>query len=270
MSDRIQEAFGLTRRPFDKGVPSDLMWMDGGRQQALDRLVQAVQCRQHAIVEGEPGVGKTCVLRALRDQLSPTRFRPHYVAHVTLGRRDFYRQICFALNIEARATPASMFEAIQRECAQAASEHRLHAVLVVDEAHLMPDSTLAHMHLLANFQWDAEPLLSLVFVGLPELHERLRLGVHRSLLSRIHVKVALSPGSADLTTAYVRKRLADAGARHELFTADGLGVLHELTGGLLRSVDVLAEASLRLAAAEDQTLIDRGLVRRALHHTPLA
>lgn len=270
MSDRIQEAFGLNRRPFDKGVPSDLMWMDGGRQQGLDRLVQAVQCRQNGLVLGEPGVGKTCVLRALRDQLSPTRFRPHYVAHVTLGRRDFYRQICFALGIEAKATPAAMFEAIQRECVQAASEHRIHAVLVIDEAHLMPDTTLAHLHLLANFQWDAEPLLSLVFVGLPELHDRLRLGVHRSLLSRIHVKVELSAGSADLTTAYVRKRLADAGARHELFTADGLGTLHELTGGLLRSVDVLAEASMRLAAAEDLNLIDRGLVRRALHHTPMA
>jgi general secretion pathway protein A len=270
MSDRIQEAFGLNRRPFDKGVPTDLMWMDGGRQQALDRLVQGVEHRQHVIALGEPGVGKTCVARALRDQLSPTRFRLHYVAHVTLGRRDFYRQVCYALGVEAKATPAAMFEAIQRECTQAAGEHRQHAVLVVDEAHLMPDTTLAHMHLLANFQWDAEPLLSLVFVGLPELHERLRLGVHRSLLSRIHVKAELSPGSADLTTAYVRKRLADAGARHELFTADGLGTLHELTGGLLRSVDVLAEASMRLAATEDTTLIDRGLVRRALHHTPLA
>ena len=270
MSDRTQEAFGLARRPFDKNVPSDLMWMDGGRQQGLDRMVQAVQHQQHVIVKGEPGAGKTCVIRAMRDQLSPTRFKPHYVAHVTLGRRDFYRHICFALGIEAKATPAAMYEAIQRECALAAGEHRLHTVLVVDEAHLMPDATLAHMHLLANFQWDAAPLLSIVLVGLPELHDRLRLGIHRSLLSRIHVKVELPPGSADLTAAYVRKRLADAGARHELFTADGLSTLHELTSGLLRAVDVLAEASLRLAAAEDLTLVDRAVVRRALHHTPLA
>ena len=34
MSDRIQEHFGLSRRPFDKEIPSELMWMDGGRQQA--------------------------------------------------------------------------------------------------------------------------------------------------------------------------------------------------------------------------------------------
>jgi len=270
MSDRVQQAFGLSRQPFDKDVPSEHMWLDGGRQQALDRLVQTVAHRQHALVLGEPGVGKTCVLRALRDALSSAHFRVEYVVHVTLGRRDFYRQLCMALGIEPKATPAAMFESIQRECVSGAGEQRVHTVVVLDEMHLMPDPTLNHLHLLANFQWDRAPLLSLVLVGLPELHDRLRLGVHRSLLTRIHSKVELAPGSPELTTAYVRKRLADAGARTELFTREGLSLLHELTGGLLRSVDVLALAALRLAAADDQSIIDRDMVRRALPLTPLA
>lgn len=270
MTDRVQQVFGLSRQPFDKDIPVDMMWMDGGRQDALERLVQTVTHRQHGLVLGEPGVGKTCVLRALRERLSPAHFRIEYVAHVTLGRRDFYRQLCYAMGIEPKSTPSAMFEGIQRECLSGATDHRLHATVILDEAHLMPDMTLGHMHLLANFQWDSKPLLSLIFVGLPELLERLRLGIHRSLLTRIHTKVELSPGSPELTTAYVRKRLVDAGAKSEAFTADGLGLVHELTGGLLRSVDVLALAALRLAALEDTTLIDRDLVRRALHHTPLA
>lgn len=270
MSDRVQQAFGLSHQPFDKDLAPDMMWMDGGRQQALERLVETVSHRQHALVVGEPGVGKTCVLRALKEALSPAHYRVNYLAHVTLGRRDFYRQLCYMLAVEPKATPAAMFESIQRECATAHSEHRQHAIIVLDEAHLIPDPTLAHLHVLANFQWDREPLLSLVFVGLPELHERLRLGIHRALLTRLHTKVELSAASPEMTAAYVRKRLVDAGARSEIVTADGLAQLHELTGGLLRSVDVLSLASLRLAAAEDVALIDRGLVRRALHHTPLA
>jgi len=270
MSDRIQEALGLKTRPFGKEVPADLLWMDAGRTESLDRLADTVTHRQHALVTGEPGVGKTCVLRALRHRLSPTHFRTHYVAHVTLGRRDFFRQVCYALQIEPKATPAAMFEGIQRECVQSAAEHRAHTVLVLDDAQLMPDSTMSHLYVLSNFAWDSEPLLSLVFVGLPELYDKLRMGMHRSLLTRIHTRVDLSPGSPDLTTAYVRRRLADAGAKTELFTADGLAVLHEETGGLLRSIDVLAQAALRLAVAEDTKLISRDLVRRALHHTPLA
>ncbi|NOY27157.1 MAG: AAA family ATPase [Oligoflexia bacterium] len=270
MSDHVQEALGLKSWPFSKAVSPDMMWLDADRSAAVERLVDTVTHRQHALVTGEPGVGKTTVLRALRHRLSPTRFRTFYLAHVTLGRRDFYRQICFALQIQPKAMAAAMFEAIQRECIQGATEHRVHAVLVIDEAQLMPDDTMAHLHLLANFEWDSDPLLSLVFVGLPELHDKLRKGIHRSLLTRIHTHVELSPGSPDLTATYVRKRLRDAGAKTELFTADGLAMLHQETGGLLRSVDILATAALRLAVAEDTTRLDRGLVRRALRHTPLA
>jgi type II secretory pathway predicted ATPase ExeA len=221
-------------------------------------------------VLGEPGVGKTCVLRALKERLSPAHFRVEYLAHVTLGRRDFYRQLCYALGIESRSTSAAMFEAIQREVSSRSTEHRLHSVVVLDEMHLMPDATLSHLHLMANFSWDSDPLLSMVFVALPEFLDRLRLGIYRSLLTRIHTKVELAPASPEMTARYVRQRLLDAGARTELFTADGLAVLHELSGGLLRSIDVLATAALRLAADEDLRLVDRNLVRRALHQTPLA
>jgi hypothetical protein len=68
----------------------------------------------------------------------------------------------------------------------------------------------------------------------------------------------------------VTKRLEDAGARQSLFAPDALVVVHELTGGVLRSIDVLADASLRVAAHRKKKLIDRGLVRDAFKLTPLA
>jgi len=41
-------------------------------------------------------------------------------------------------------------------------------------AHLLQD-VLEHLHILANHEWDARALLSLVLVGLPELKDRLSL-----------------------------------------------------------------------------------------------
>lgn len=73
-----------------------------------------------------------------------------------------------------------------------------------------------------------------------------------------------------VTTHYVRARLDAAGARSELVTPDGFALLHELSGGVLRTIDVLATAALRIAAVEEKRLIDRHLVMRALHTTPLA
>lgn len=269
MTDIVQAFFGLRRQPFAKDLPDEALWLDPSRTDGIDRLVEAVQSRQHALVVGEPGVGKNCVLRGLRGKLSPVHFRLHYLPHVSLGKRDFYRQICLALGIECKLMPATMYAAIQNNLASIARE-RVHPVLVLDEAHQMPDSSLNTLHVLANFEWDREPVLSLVLVGLPELADRLKLGVHRSLLTRIGHKVELSPATAEQTASYVEKRLEDAGARQALFAPEALAVVHELTGGVLRSVDVLAEASLRVAAHQKKKTVDKASVRQAFPLTPLA
>lgn len=269
MIDQTQEFFQLRRRPFDKDLPDEALWLDPDRTDAVDRLVDAIRARQHTLVLGEPGVGKNCVLRGLRSRLSPVHFRLTYVAHVSLGKRDFYKQICVALGIECKLMPATLFAAIQNNLAALAKE-RVHPVLVLDEAHLMPDSSLSTLHVLANFAWDAEPVVSLVLVGLPELGERLKLGVHRSLLTRIGHRIEIVPATPDQTAAYLQKRIEDAGGRAPIFAPDALVVLHELTGGVLRSVDVLADASLRVAAHQKKKLVDRQVVRAAFSLSPLA
>jgi len=269
MTDQTQEFFQLRRRPFDKDVPEEALWLDPDRTDAIDRLVDAVRARQHALVVGEPGVGKNCVVRGLRVRLSPVHFRLTYVAHVSLGKRDFYKQICLALGIECKLMPATLYTAIQNNLAALAKE-RVHPVLVLDEAHLMPDSSLGTLHVLANFAWDSEPVVSIVLVGLPELGERLKLGVHRSLLTRIGHKIEIAAATPEQTAAYVHKRVEDAGAPGVLFAPDATVVIHELTGGMLRSIDVLADAALRLAAHQKKKLVDRTVVRAAFPLTPLA
>lgn len=270
MSDTLMTAFSLRRQPFGKSLESSDLWLEEAHQEAIGRLVGALTRHEHALVKGESGAGKNCVLRATRDQLSPAHFRCVYVPNVTLGRRDFYRSVSVAFGLEPKGTPAALFEAIQRDVETLHREHRVHPVLVLDEVQLMPDSTLGHLHVLANYAWDNEPLLSIVLVGLPELHDRLKLGVHRSLLTRISTCIEIPTAKADQTMAYVRKRLADAGAKGELFAPDAFVVLHEATGGVLRSIDILAEASLRLAAERDLRIVDRAIVRKALQTTPLA
>lgn len=268
--DVAMEFFGLQRAPFGKEVAVDDLWVDPSRQSAVERLEEAMYRRQHALVVGEPGVGKNCVMRALKSRLSETSFRVTYCANVTVGRRDFYRQLSVGLGLQPRGTMASVFEAVQREIRGSWSEHRIHPVLVIDEAHLMPDSTLSHLHVLANFEMDSRPLLSLVLVGLPELRERLQLGVHRSLLTRIGTAVDITTTTSSDTAAYVRHRLERAGAVREIFASDGISIMHELAAGVPRVVDVLAEESLRLAATSEESLIGRATVRRAWQSTPFA
>jgi hypothetical protein len=203
------------------------------------------------------------------DALRPTQQPGLCTRQVTVGPRDFLRQVSLALGLPPHGTAAAVFEAIQRSIRTTWAEHRIHPVLVLDEVHL-PDRTLSHLHVLTNFDLDSNPLLSLILVGLPGLQDRLKLGVHRSLLTRIRTSVQVSPTTLADTAAYVSRRLELVGSRSDIFVSDGMTMLHELAAGVPRVVDTLAWRAMQLAAQREERVISRATVRRAWQDTPLA
>lgn len=255
--------FGFTEPPFDKRIPDGELWLPSSRAALVDDLVAAVRERQHVLLVGEPGVGKTCTLRALRRRLPDAGFRLTYCHNATLGRRDFYRQLCLALGLNPKATAAAVFFAISSHI-QDLGQSRIHPALLLDESHLLHQDVLEHLHVLANYEWDSAPLLSLVLVGLPELHDRLRLRKNRSLYSRIHARLSLGEALPADTAEYVAYRTTRAGANRDLFSSDALAILHEATAGHLRDIDRVATAALKAAARKKLRTVDRDLVEHVL------
>jgi general secretion pathway protein A len=255
--------FNLEQPPFDKDVVDSALWLPTSKASVVERLVEAVEEHQHVLLTGEPGVGKTCTLRALRHRLPEAGFRLTYCSNATLGRRDFYRQLCHALGLSPKATAAAVFTAVNEHVEDLGRE-RIHPVFLLDEAHLLRQDVLEHLHVLANYQWDQKPLLTLVLVGLPELWARLRLHKNRSLWSRIHCRVAIDDPAPEDTVEYVAYRLRCAGTERQLFTSDALSVLHEGTSGILRDIDRVAGNALRTAARRKLKEVDRSIVSAVL------
>lgn len=254
--------FGLNSPPFTKEIADDDLWLPPSKVAIVDELVEALTARESVLLTGEPGVGKTCVLRALRRRLPEAGFRLTYCHNATLGRRDFYRQICVALGLSPKATAAAVFYEVTRHVEQLAGERR-HPVFLLDEAHLLHQDVLDHLHILCNYEWDSRALLSLLLVGLPELRERLSRRHQRSLYSRIKHRIQIDSSGPEDTTEYVRYRLRLAGAGdREHFTGDAIAMLHEAAGGGLRDLDRLAEASMRDAWRRKKKLVERDAVLR--------
>ena len=208
----------------------------------MSDLVECVQERKHAVVTGEPGVGKTCVLRAVRHDLGTQPVRLTYCHNVTLGRRDFYRHLCHALAIPYGSTAGDVFLAVTRHVEDLARE-RTFPVLLIDEAHLLHQDTLDHLHILLNYSWDSKSLLSIILVGLPDLDECLSMRRNRSLHSRLTYHLSIEPLSPSDTADYIRLRLAS---------------------GSLRDVDRIAHNALRLAARKKRKLVGRDIILAVL------
>ena len=256
-------AFGLKEPPFSKEIPDADLWVPSSKQVHVDALLDALGERASVVLTGEPGVGKTCVLRALRHRIPTAGFRLTYCHNATLGRRDFYRQLCVALGLQPSATAAGVFYAVSTLVEDLAKE-RIHPVFLLDEAHLLHQDTLDHLHILLNYQWDSRALLSLVLVGLPELQSRLALRRNRSLHSRIHHRITIDALTPQDTAEYLRMRLSRAGSDREVFATDAVALLHEATAGAMREIDRLAASALREAARKKRRLVERDSVARAI------
>jgi type II secretory pathway predicted ATPase ExeA len=254
-------AFGLRASPFTKEIDDADLWLPESKAALVADIEESLAERQSVLLLGEPGVGKTCVLRALRRNLPQAGFRLTYCRNATLGRRDFYRYLCHALGLHPTSSAANLFLAVETHV-QELRRDKTHPVFLLDEAHLLHPDMMAHLHILLNFEWDAKALLSLVLIGLPELEQNLTRRSHRSLLTRIHHRFLLAPATVADTAEYVRFRLRHAGCEHDLFPDDALAALHELSQGALREIDRLAGAALRDAARRKKKLIDREIVLR--------
>lgn len=254
--------YGLHAAPFSKEIADGDLWVPSSRRRLVDDLVEACHERGHVLLTGEPGVGKTCVLRALRHRLPDGGFRLTYCHNATLGRRDFYRHVCLALGLAPKATAAAVFYAIHEHVQHLGSE-RVHPIFLLDEGHLLHQDVLEHLHIMANHEWDARALLSLVLVGLPELRERLALHKNRSLWSRIHTRLALGEATVGDTAEYIAYRMKRAGCERDVFSSDALAYLHEASRGHLRDLDRIANVCLKLGQKKKLRAIDRDLVARA-------
>ncbi len=263
MIDTYLSAFSLKEPPFSKEIADSDLWLPPSKTALVDDLCEALEERASVLLTGEPGVGKTCVLRALRQRLPIKGFRLTYCHNATLGRRDFYRQLCLALGLDPRATAAAVFYTVSTHVEDLGKE-KVHPVFLLDEAHLLHQDTLDHLHILLNYQWDSRALLSLVLVGLPELRDRLELRRNRSLRGRLQRRFHLDPLAPDDTLEYLRYRLRRAGCDRELFSSDAVALLHEAATGSLRDIDRVATASLREAARKKRKLVERDLIARVL------
>jgi general secretion pathway protein A len=255
--------FGLTEEPFSKEIADRDLWLPPSKQLLVDELCEAVHQHEQVLLVGEPGAGKTCVLRTLRQALPQAGFRLTYCHNATLGRRDFYRQLCAALGFTPAATAAALFFAVTTHVEALGRDH-IHPVFLLDEAHLLHQDMLDHLHILLNYAWDSRALLSLVLVGLPELEDRLGLRKNRSLYSRIHRRLVIGPTTLGDTAEYVRIRLRRAGCDRELFPSEALAALHEAAGSSLRELDRLATAALREAARRKHKLVEREVLGHVL------
>jgi general secretion pathway protein A len=262
--NKLLSTYGLAREPFTKDIaPSEMLQTDL-LQDALQSLKAAIEGRASAVVTGDSGSGKTCLLRALEEDLPQGRYRLHYAHNSTVNRRDFYRQLSIGMGLEPHSSFAALHASVSQHIQELASHHKLRVIVMLDEAHLLSIQVLEQLHILLNYEKDSKPWLSLILVGLPDLRETLKRNVLASLTARMPIRIHLQPLDADQVKLYIRHRMNTAGCRREVFSDDALLLMSKATGGIMRRLDVLGDQCLIAALKSKSNIVDAAVVQKAI------
>ncbi len=243
----------LDRKPFENTADPQFYFPGETHQSALLKLRYAVENRRGgALLAGAAGTGKTYILSLLRQSLGETYTPFIHLIYPQMTPAEFLAYLADEFDGGGNAGSA-VHESIRR--IQAAlrenTEKGRHAVVVIDEAHLLESSQMLEtLRMLLNFGPAGKTGMTLLLVGqtgiLPLLDRT------PQLEERLGVKCLLRAFTAAETGQYVNHRLQLAGAARPIIAADAVPTLFELTHGIARQVNRLCDLALLVGFAEEQ------------------
>jgi len=251
--------FGFSRPPFGRSTPRDALLRHRGFEEARKRLLFTVELESIALLLSEPGCGKSLLLGEIADELRQQGFSIHYLAHTTLGPFGLVNVLSRKVGLVPRRSRGETALALAEKLLTDDARH----LLVLDEAHKLPDNSLEDVRLLTIGDFDRKSPFVLLLAGQSCLDDRLAEPLHHALDQRITTVARLLPLSAEETNQYLLTRLKAAGADRPVFEDGAVNTLFDATGGVPRRINNLATATLVVAAARNRRLVSAQDVKDA-------
>ena len=269
MRSKLLSLYSLKYNPFRPDVPTEALHPTAAVDTFLHRVELGLADGGFAMVTGDPGTGKTIVLRLLEARL---RARPDVVVgtieHPQSRTSDFYRELgdLFGVSLTLHNRWGG-FKALRARWSEHLASTLTRPVLILDEAQEALTPVLSELRILASKDLDARQLLCVVLAGDARLPERLRSAELLPLGSRIRRRLVLDYASRDELLACLEHVLLAAG-NASLMTSELKATLVDHAAGNYRVLTNLADELLTVAADRDLPGLDEKLFLDVFGQTP--
>jgi type II secretory pathway predicted ATPase ExeA len=263
--------FGLAEPPFRITPHTDFFFDGADRGATLEALIYAILHDEGIVkVSGEVGSGKTMLCRVLMERL-PEHVVTIYLATPSLARDEILQAIGDELGLTlSRERNSIALRELQEHLISLYGQGR-RVVVLVDEAHVMPDETLEHVRLLSNLESNRHKLVQIVLFGQPELDATLAKPSLRQLRDRITHAFRMRPLSSPEVGKYLSFRMRAAGYRGpDVFTPRAVSRVAHAANGLTRRINILADKALLSAFTENGHAVTGRHVRAAVRDSEFA
>lgn len=261
MNTHLLAQYGLKWHPFSTEVPIEAIHVPAAVENFGWRIEQAlVREGGFAMIHGDPGSGKSVVMRLLAERLARLPdLTVGAIVHPQCNLADFYREMGDLFGVALRPHNRWGGFKVLREAWFAHLETtRRRAVLLIDEAQEMSPTVLSELRLMASARFDSHALLCVVLAGDARLPEKLRREELIPLGSRIRTRLVTEPASRDTLAACLRHLMSQAG-NASLMTDGLIHTLCDHAVGNYRILTTMAAELLAVAAQRDLPQLDEKL-----------
>jgi type II secretory pathway predicted ATPase ExeA len=261
MNKKLLALYGLKWNPFSPELPTEALHVVPKVESFCWRVEQGlIREGGFAMITGDPGTGKSVVLRLLAERLGQLRdLSVGVISHPSSNLSDFYREMGDLFAVELRPSNRwGGFKALRERWLAHLDGTLMRPVLLVDEAQEMHPGVLSELRLLSSAQFDSRNLLSVVLAGDGRLNTKLRRDELLPLGSRIRTRLTMEYAGREELATCLNHLLATAG-NAGLMTQELKIVLCDHAVGNYRVLTGMAAELLATAAQRELTLLDEKL-----------
>jgi type II secretory pathway predicted ATPase ExeA len=252
--------YGLKWNPFLPDLPPEGLIETEQAQRFAWKIENLVMDGGFALITGEPGTGKSVILRILHERLR--NLRDVKVASFTRpqsGLGDFYRELGAIFDVDLRASNRyGGYRALREKWKLHIESTLLRPVLLIDESQEMPAATLSELRLLSSMNFDSQNILTIVLCGDRRLSEKFRLPDLQPLGSRIRARLVTEPAARPELSTFLKESIARAG-NSNLMSQDLIMTLVDHAAGNFRVLTTMAAELLMEAIAREKSQLDEQL-----------
>jgi len=257
--------YGFSEKPFNVTPDPKFLFLTESHQKALDSILYGVGERKGFIsISGEAGTGKTTILHHLLDTLD-VNVKAVFINQTQITPKQLLKEIIQKLCLSPKdQSKMSLIRQLHEYLVSALAQDGNLAILI-DEAQNLNLEVMEELRMLSNLETSNSKLIQIVFVGQPELENKLNSKELRQLKQRIAIRSQIRPLTFDESREYVDHRLHLVGSSlREIFNPDAVALIGRHAEGIPRTINVLCDNALLIGFRRREKRIMAGTVKEVL------
>jgi type II secretory pathway predicted ATPase ExeA len=218
--------------------------LGAAQKEALARMRHVVESGTLGVLTGEVGSGKSTLLNLLSAEQQQSDRQVIWLSSSRMSVRELYGGVLKAMG-ESPAFSTTKVKQQWREMMESrAMSGGRDILLLIDEAHEMPENTLLEVRFLMTESQSTRPAFPVVLAGQGKLRRTLNTNLLEPIAQRIRMQFHLTGLSAAECQKYLDDRMQAAGLERPVFTEAACRTIHAVSQGIPRMVNQLAGSAL--------------------------